>query len=119
RIKKYFETFITINNLPSNSTLEEKVKPFHDLVDYFYQEKIYIKCSESYIKNIKDKIVEATKKGLKSYDKIRLQSDIIGAIACCIVAGNLRRSAVILISKTTDYSFKDLKNMDINPERYD
>tara|TARA_R110002049_G_scaffold1641_4_gene12525 strand:+ start:45416 stop:47521 length:2106 start_codon:yes stop_codon:yes gene_type:complete len=54
----------------------------------------------------------------------RLTADIANAIGCCVIAGNVRRSAEILISPASGEgsdlnTFLNLKNADVNPERQD
>lgn len=43
--------------------------------------------------------------------------DIFNMIGCCVVAGNIRRSAEIAIGPVDSEEFIDLKNYDKNPER--
>jgi len=47
----------------------------------------------------------------------RLYADIVNSIGCCVVAGNVRRSAEILIGDIDDDVFVELKNYDKHPER--
>lgn len=54
------------------------------------------------------KIYEAHKEE-KVYDVMRLLADICNAIGVCVVAGNVRRSAEILLGKANDNNFKNLK----------
>lgn len=51
------------------------------------------------------------------YNPIRFCADVINNIGCCVVAGNVRRSAEVLIGDIDDKVFMDLKNYDENPER--
>lgn len=53
----------------------------------------------------------------KTYGKTRLVVDIMNAIGACVVAGNIRRSAMIAIGDAGDDEFIELKNHSINPER--
>ena len=53
----------------------------------------------------------------KNYNLTRLTADILNAIGCCVVAGNVRRSSEILGSSPDDQTFLDLKDYDLNPER--
>jgi len=43
--------------------------------------------------------------------------DIANRIGCCVVAGNVRRTALIVIGRADDEFYLDLKNYNINPER--
>jgi ribonucleoside-diphosphate reductase alpha chain len=49
----------------------------------------------------------------------RLVADIANIIGCCVVAGNIRRSAELLIGDPDDHDFLDLKDYDRFPERRD
>lgn len=53
----------------------------------------------------------------KTYDHVRLVSDIFNAIGCCVVAGNVRRSSEIALGSPDSLTFYNLKNYAINPER--
>lgn len=47
----------------------------------------------------------------------RLIADVMNAIGCCVVAGNVRRSAEICLGDPRDDVFLNLKNYDRYPER--
>lgn len=49
----------------------------------------------------------------------RLVADVINAIGACVVAGNVRRSAQILLGNPNDQEFINLKDWDLYPERSD
>ena len=51
------------------------------------------------------------------YDCTRLVADIMNAIGCCVVAGNVRRSAEIALGCAGDDTFLNLKNYERHPER--
>lgn len=51
------------------------------------------------------------------YDSVLLKSDIVNAIGCCVVAGNVRRSAEIACGPVSDPVFLDLKNYSKYPHR--
>lgn len=53
----------------------------------------------------------------KPYNHTRLIADIFNSIGACVVAGNVRRSAEIMLGDVTDETFLDLKNCEANPER--
>jgi hypothetical protein len=53
----------------------------------------------------------------KTYNLTRLVADICNAIGVCVVAGNIRRSSLILIGSVYDDTFLNLKNLELNPER--
>lgn len=63
------------------------------------------------IRQVCDKFV----KGL--IDVVRLKADIVNMIGCCVVAGNVRRSAEIACGEITDHTFLNLKNYKLNPDR--
>lgn len=52
-------------------------------------------------------------------DIVRLKTDIANLIGCCVVAGNVRRSAELAIGGVQDQVFMDLKDYSIYPERED
>lgn len=52
-------------------------------------------------------------------DPLRLKTDIANQVGCCVVAGNVRRSAEIALAPISDETFLDLKNYEIYPERED
>lgn len=53
----------------------------------------------------------------RPYDTVRLKTDLANAIGCCVVAGNVRRSAEIAVAPIDDDTFADLKNYKMYPER--
>lgn len=55
----------------------------------------------------------------KRYDSVRLKADIANCIGCCVVAGNVRRSAELLMAPISDQTLLDLKNYEKHPERRD
>lgn len=59
------------------------------------------------IKEIKD----------KTYGKTRLIVDIFNSIGVCVVAGNVRRSAMLSLGEPGDEEFIKLKKYQYNPER--
>jgi ribonucleoside-diphosphate reductase alpha chain len=52
-----------------------------------------------------------------TYDATRLVADIMNSIGCCVVAGNVRRSAEIALGRAGDETFLNLKNYERHPER--
>lgn len=53
------------------------------------------------------------------YSAIHLKNDIANAVGCCVVAGNVRRSAELSLGSIDDLDFIDLKNYEIHPYRED
>lgn len=51
------------------------------------------------------------------YDSVILKTDIANAVGCCVVAGNVRRSAELAAAPIDDPIFMDLKNYKLYPER--
>jgi len=49
--------------------------------------------------------------------KLRCATDVINAIGCCVVAGNVRRSAQLSLGNINDSEFLNFKNYDLNPDR--
>ena len=47
----------------------------------------------------------------------RTITDIMNMIGCCVVAGNVRRTAELAMDTGIDLEFLELKNYDINPDR--
>ncbi len=52
-----------------------------------------------------------------SYDLVQLKTDIANMIGCCVVAGNVRRSAELGLGGIRDQVFLNLKDYDLYPER--
>lgn len=52
-----------------------------------------------------------------TYDVVRLKADVANAVGCCVVAGNVRRSAEIAMGNIKDQTFLELKNYELYPER--
>lgn len=52
-----------------------------------------------------------------TYDIVMLKADIANAVGCCVVAGNVRRSAEIALGSIEDSVFMDLKDYEKYPER--
>ena len=53
----------------------------------------------------------------RAYDIVQLKSDLANMIGCCVVAGNVRRSAEIGLGWIDDPVFRDLKDYERFPER--
>lgn len=53
----------------------------------------------------------------RMYTDTQFIADIINNIGCCVVAGNVRRSAEIAVGMADDPVFVDLKNEELYPER--
>lgn len=52
-----------------------------------------------------------------TYTSTRIICDIGNYIGCCVVAGNVRRSAELFMGQPSDETFLDLKNYSKHPER--
>ena len=90
------EAGLLIRGFGGLSSGPEPLKVLHNQIDTFFSNYI------------KDPI---------QYDSVRLKTDIANAVGCCVVAGNVRRSAEICCAPIGDQTFLDLKNYDKNPER--
>lgn len=51
------------------------------------------------------------------YDSVYLKTNLANLTGCCVVAGNVRRSAELGKEKISDPVFKNLKNYELFPER--
>ncbi len=51
------------------------------------------------------------------YGNVRLKSDIANCVGCCVVAGNVRRSAELCVGDINDSDFLDLKDYEKYPYR--
>lgn len=51
------------------------------------------------------------------YDEVYLKTNLANHVGCCVVAGNVRRSAELAKGKVSDSTFMDLKNYEKYPER--
>ena len=68
--------------------------------------------------HLHSQIVETCGKYLHGViDSVRLKADIVNMIGCCVIAGNVRRSAELACGPITDKTFLDLKNYDKHPDR--
>jgi ribonucleoside-triphosphate reductase (thioredoxin) len=54
---------------------------------------------------------------LPKYDEVYLKTNLANHTGCCVVAGNVRRSAELAKGKVTDKTFMTLKDYTIYPER--
>ena len=53
----------------------------------------------------------------KEFGKTRLIADIMNSISCCVIAGNVRRSSMIILGSMDDDEFINLKNYELHPDR--
>src|SRR5437016_2350280 len=53
----------------------------------------------------------------KDFDSVRLKVDIANRVGCCVVAGNVRRSAELACCPIRDQTFLNLKDYEIYPDR--
>src|SRR5581483_7684088 len=58
-------------------------------------------------------------KSRRDFDSIRFKVDLMNHTGCCVVAGNVRRSAELMCASVRDKTFLDLKNYEKNPDRED
>lgn len=64
------------------------------------------------LRKLHEKIREFSQRYLyeKGYDSIMYKTDIANCIGCCVVAGNVRRSAELVLGSINDKTFINLKN---------
>jgi ribonucleoside-triphosphate reductase len=73
----------------------------------------YLKILHGQIKNCFQSYINKL-----DYDVVRLKTDIANMVGCCVIAGNVRRSAEIAIAPVTDTTFMNLKDYEhFYPER--
>ena len=111
RVAAYLSTYLHWKNA---ATIEDKREILGSLVEQLRQEDYEDMDTEAF-RVFKAKVMDTADK--KEYDRVRCCVDIINAIGCCVVAGNVRRSAEIILGEPADQTFLNLKNYDINPER--
>ena len=84
-------------------------------------EKLHRDMVRSFEKFISFREINGTmgldRQGPSDYNYVRLVADIANQLGCCVVAGNVRRSAEICIGDPKSQTFLNLKNYDLNPER--
>lgn len=61
--------------------------------------------------------IEAYINSCVNYDYMRLSANIVNAIGACIIAGNVRRSAELILGSPYDETFKSLSDYNLFPER--
>lgn len=115
KMEVYFDTYVDFQNAQSD---QDKEQCFANLVtrlrpeDYDYMDdKTFNEFVETVRKSFRDNPT------LKKYDKVRLLADNFNVCGCTVIAGNVRRSAEILIGSPYDDTFINLKNYILNPER--
>lgn len=53
----------------------------------------------------------------KDYDSVRLKADIVNCVGCCVISGNVRRSAELCLGHLNDQTFINLKDYNVFPDR--
>lgn len=69
------------------------------------------------LKNLHESIIKTLEKDVGKNITITAIADICNMIGCCVVAGNVRRTALIALGDPDSEEFTNLKNYDVNPER--
>lgn len=71
------------------------------------------------LKKLHDGIVESFYEYMdtEGFDVVRLKTDLANRVGCCVVAGNVRRSAEIAVAPINDPVFMDLKDYTKYPDR--
>lgn len=118
RLEAFFETYLLAHE---ESSGRGSTNPFLYLIRSLrnVESSQVARMSQVDFKAFETRMEELHKAGKKVYDKSRLVADVANSIGVCVVAGNVRRSAMILLGDVGDRTFMDLKNFDINPERGD
>ncbi len=125
---------LPIKGFGGTSSGPECLKKLHARIEAFFD--CYIRCTISHHEvdndHVKTMIDELSAKGtmdtwenpeqLKAttktnlYDEVRLITDIMNSVGATVIAGSVRRSAMIALGEPTG-SFRDLKNYEKCPER--
>lgn len=114
RVEWFLDTYIKYKDTHSPDCVA-------DLFEAFYEKGFYLgmppgdSSRERFEKQHKQ--IKYSRK--IKYDKTRCCADIINAIGVCVVAGNVRRSAEILLGDPDDDTFLNLKNNERDPSRQD
>ena len=115
RVEWFLDTYIKYKETHSPNCVA-------DMFESFYKKGFYLamkpgtEFGESEFKR-KHKLIRYSRN--ISYDKTRCCADIINSIGVCVVAGNVRRSAEILLGDPGDETFLNLKNYKRDPSRED
>jgi len=114
RVEWFLDTYIKYKDTHSPDCVA-------DLFEAFYEKGFYLgmppgdSSRERFEKQHKQ--IKYSRK--IKYDKTRCCADIINSIDVCVVAGNVRRSAEILLGDPDDDTFLNLKNNERDPSRQD
>lgn len=114
RVEWFLDTYIKYKDTHSPDCVA-------DLFEAFYEKGFYLgmppgdSSRERFEKQHKQ--IKYSRK--IKYDKTRCCADIINSIGVCVVAGNVRRSAEILLGDPDDDTFLNLKNNERDPSRQD
>lgn len=111
RVEIFLDTYYLFKERQEERAFELLVQRLVPL-DYQWMEDREI---EKLITSVKQAYRENPEK--KRYDATRCTVDILNAIGACVVAGNIRRSAELIIGRPNDQTFLHLKDYRINPER--
>lgn len=105
RIEAYLDTYLLCRSYPDqiNNNIIRMV---------LWLEENDASCGDS--SQLIKKIV--TQEG-KTFSATRVIVDLMNSVGACVVAGNVRRSAMLSLGEVNDQEFMDLKNYGINPER--
>lgn len=124
RIEIFLDTYLEWNDVLTKlekcgddqceECLNSKNGVFFNMLKKLHQVQIY---TDSHYEEERKKVEIALSKYNKTYGRTRLVADIVNSIGVMVVAGNIRRSALLLMGEAGDQEFLDLKNLNINPER--
>lgn len=115
RVEHYLDSYIKYKETHSSACVAEMFK-------LFYEKGFYLDMDPEteHGRNLFEEQYKHVKYNKRIiYDKTRCCADIINAIGVCVVAGNVRRSAEILLGSPGDQTFLNLKNYSLDPSRRD
>ncbi len=71
------------------------------------------------LKDLHEGIIESCERFRenRAYDSVRFKVDLANKTGCCVVAGNVRRSAELACASIRDKTFLELKNYELHPDR--
>lgn len=107
RVEAYFDCYILCQQDPSNSN-----QHICNMIQFLGKDNLPYGYN-----TVEDLIQKISSIPNKTYGKTRLIVDVMNSIGACVVAGNVRRSAMLAMGEVGDSEFLDLKNYEFNPER--
>lgn len=115
-VKKLLESYL-MPNKPLLYLDTSKVRPAGDLIKTFGGTSAGPAPLERLHEKLHELFTARLEEGEVSELDVELIADIGNLIGVCVVSGNVRRSAELLLGEVTDENFHNLKNPDIYPAR--